>query len=126
MRKDRIYIYLPKEQHGKYQSLSQNGEWNDVFFSIIAIPVLTSCFSDIKKERTEGSYSIQDIVDQYNWFRSIMKSFRREKGFDLTEDEFDSLPSIELAQIVFNFSSVNGLTVFSDLVISGGSDDYDE
>ena len=125
MRTDRIYIYLPVEPQSHYKNLSGNSDWNDVFFAMMAIPVLASCFSDIKKEMPDGEYSIQDIEDNFKWFRSISKSYKKEKGQDLTSDDFDNTPALELAQTVFNYSTINGIESFCNLII-GRSNEVDE
>ena len=122
MNADKIYIYLPSEQREKYDQLKVDSRWNDIFFSMIAIPVLTSCFFDLKNKfncNEDDVVDINDIYEEYRWFKSVMKSYRKEKGQELDGDIFSSLPPMELAQIVLNYSSVSGLTNFCNLVISG-------
>jgi len=52
-----------------------------------------------------------------------MKSYKKEKGIDLSEEDFDSIQPLDLAQIVFNYSSVNGIDKFYDLVNNVGGDE---
>lgn len=130
MNTDKIYIYLPSEQRDKYDQLKVDSRWNNIFFSMIAIPVLTACFSDLKKTyRCEGDdvIDINGICEEYKWFKSIMKSYQKEKESGLDGETFNSINSMELAQIVLNYSSVSGLTEFCDLVINGnGGGEEDE
>lgn len=116
MKSDKIYIYLPRKQHEYYGSLKVTSEWNDIFFSMIAIPVLTACFSDLKSIFKEENYDFQLLLENYRWFKSVMKSYKKEKGIDLSDEEFQANSSLELAQIVFNYSSINGITKFFELV----------
>ena len=124
MKQDKIYIYLPAKEHDKYNSLTSFSRWNSIFFSMMAIPVLTACFSDLKNKHSEGGYDLNMIVEEYRWFKSVMNSYKKEKNKDLSDDDFDGMQPLELAQIVFNYSSVKGISNFCDLVIGmGGNED---
>ena len=130
MNADKIYIYLPSEQREKYDQLKVDSRWNDIFFSMIAIPVLASCFSDLKNKYNydgDDAPDINGIYEEYRWFKSVMKSYKKETGKDLDGEIFSSINSMDLAQIVLNYSSVSGLTKFCDLVINGnGGGEEDE
>ena len=94
-----------------------------LFFSMMAIPVLTACFSEVKALYKSGGEDLQVVLDNYKWFRAVMKSYRKEKGRDLSEEDFDSIQPLDLAQIVFNYSSVNGIDKFYALVNNVGGDE---
>lgn len=123
MKSDKIYIYLPPKQHEQYNSLKVHPEWNDIFFSMMAIPVLTACFSEVKALYKSAGEDLQAVLDNYKWFRAVMKSYKKEKGRDLSEEDFDSIQPLDLAQIVFNYSSVNGIDKFYGLVNNVGGDE---
>lgn len=123
MKSDKIYIYLPPKQHEQYNSLKVHPEWNDIFFSMMAIPVLTACFSEVKALYKDGGEDLQVVLDNYKWFRAVMKSYKKEKGRDLSEEDFESIQSLDLAQIVFNYASVKGIEKFYDLVNNVGGDE---
>lgn len=116
MKSDKIYIYLPPKEHDYYNSLKSTSDYNDMFFSMLAIPVLTSCFSELKYYHKNEGTDLAMIVENYRWFDSVLKSYKKEKSVDLSEDEFDSLQSLELAQIVFNYSSINGIDKLYNMV----------
>lgn len=121
MQADKIYIYLPTKIREKYDQLKVDSKWNDIFFSMIAIPVLTSCFSDIKSG--EQCEDLTSVIMEYRWFKSIIKSYKKETGKELDWDVFNTTSALEMAQTVFNYSSAKGLTDFCDMVINGGQVD---
>lgn len=123
MKSDKIHIYLPPKQYEQYSSLKVHPEWNDIFFSMMAIPVLTACFSELKALHKNSGEDLQTIVDNYKWFRSVMKSYKKEKGIDLNDEDFEAFQSLEFAQIVFNYSTINGIDKFHNLVNNVGGDD---
>lgn len=124
MNQDKIWIYLPEETHNRYSSLKAQSRWNDIFFSMIAIPVLIACFSEIKANYG-SDIDIDDVVEQYRWFKSVINSYKKEKNEVLDGETFSNIDSLELAQIVLNYSSVNGINSFCDLIINGGDDEQD-
>lgn len=125
MKPDKIFIYLPPKEHAKYNNLKVDPRWNDIFFSMIAIPVLSGCFSDLKGSWGD-SIDLKMIVEQYRWMRSVLNSYKKEKGIELTDEDFTNINSLTLAQIVFNYSSVNGIAKFCDLIINGGSNEDEQ
>lgn len=129
MSSDKIYIYLPSEQYGYYCQLRADSRWNDIFYSMIGMPVLTSCISELKNKFDgdgDASVDIESIVDSYRWFKSVVKSYQKETGVELNGETFGEINSLELAQVVFNYSSVNGLTNFCNLVINGSGEEDEQ
>ena len=113
---------MPPKEHAKYSNLKVDPRWNDIFFSMIAIPVLSGCFSDLKIIYG-ADIDLQTIIEQYRWMKSVLNSYKKEKGIELTNDEFSNINPLTLAQTVFNYSSVNGITKFCDLIINGGGNE---
>lgn len=127
MKQDKIYIYLPPKQHDYYNSLKSAAEYNDLFYSMLAIPVLTSCFSELQYYHKNDGVNFNMIIENYKWFKSVLNSYKKERGIELIEDEFDSLQPLELAQIVFNYSTVNGINRLYKMVNNVNiGDDGDE
>lgn len=118
MKADRIYIYMPPKEFKKYNTIKKDSRWNDIFYALIAIPVLTGCFADLKKDFSDLS-DLQIIVEQYRWMKSVIKSYKKETGVELTNEEFMNINPLNLAQVVFNYSSVHGITEFCDFIING-------
>lgn len=116
MHSDKIYIYLPAQQHDYYTTMNRLSDLNDIFFAMIAIPVLTACFAQLKEDRRNNGYDLQMLIENYRWFKSVLKSYKKEKGVELIESEFDSIQELQLAQIVFNYSTVNGINKIYTMV----------
>lgn len=122
MKRERIFIYMPTEEYIKYNSMKSLSEWSDIFFSMIAIPVLTACFSEFRNAIIGGE-DWSDISERYRWFRSVINSYKKETNKVLDEDVFNTTNPMELAQIVFNYSSVNGINKLYDLAVPGENED---
>ena len=113
MKSNNIYIYMPADAYESYTSLKTDARWNNIFYSMIAIPVLTSCFSEIKA----SNYSdVDEITDDYRWFRSVCRSYERETKKVLTADEMSNLSPMELAQTVLNYATSKGVNEFKEHV----------
>lgn len=122
MKREKIHIYLPPKEHDYYNLMKHNPSYNDIFFAMLAIPVLTSCFHELKNTKN----NLLQIKEEYEWFNSIVKSYKREKGCELTYDEFDNQTPLDLAQIVFNFSSVKGIDKLYSILSEVKGADGDE
>lgn len=125
MKNTKIHIYLPSEQHDFYSSLKSSSEWNDIFFSIMAVPVLSACLTELKSIHNNENYSLVDLAEIFRWFKSVLNSYKKETKKDLTEDEFERLQPLELAQKVINYSTVRSISKFYNLVnsVGGGEDE---
>ena len=71
---------------------------------------------------------MDDILDQHPWFNAVCISFKRKTGRELQYDELDSTNKLELAQLVLNSASCNGLKDFVDMLLGSDErgDDDDE
>lgn len=123
----KIYIQLPTEQYVQYSTTKNYAKSKNIFFAMLVIPVLSMCLNEVQQSFTDGD-EISDIINQYRWFTSICFSYKKETGKDITMDVFKSTPSLELAQLVFNYSSLIGMSDFCDMMdqINGKGDADDE
>lgn len=113
---NRINITLSPEYYSYYDNLKNTSDFNNIMFAMLAIPVLTGCIYDIKN----GEYSdIEDIYETQRWFKAVCMSYKRETGKELTLDELNDLNPVELAQIVLNNSTCNGLKDFNTCIVRG-------
>ena len=107
---DKIQVYLPAVDYDNYIALTQNSRFLDLSFAILIMPVLIDCLANIHKSVVEENYgTIEDIIDSYHWMNSIVHSYKKETGKSFTLDVFMEKSPIEIAQIVFNYSTLNGL-----------------
>ncbi|MDO4468056.1 MAG: hypothetical protein Q4C49_13825 [Bacillota bacterium] len=122
--KDKIKIYLSPENYNSYEILKNEPTYNNVFFAMLVIPVLISSLDELKRLGNENSEmnTINGIIYEYKWFKSVCFSYKKETQKDLTYEEFIDMPSLELAQIVLNYSSSSGLKDFCNLMLKGMED----
>lgn len=124
---DKIKIYLPDKHFKNYESLKMQSTYNNEFFSMLIIPVLTSCLFEIQTEaKMNNTNDISDIIYNKSWFKSICLAYERETNTKLTIDDFLDFQPLKLAQIVFNYASLKGMKDFSVLMLKGDRGDEDE
>lgn len=118
-----ITIELPREYFNSYDIIKRKKEYNNIAFSMIAIPVLSNCISEINTYEWED---IDSICDEHKWFNAVRISYKRKKGTELILENFYEMNSLELAQLVLNNASCNGLKDFENMLVGNGDDDEDE
>ena len=96
----KIKIILPEKSFEYYDALKDKEPFQNIFFSILIIPSLTYAFSEIQKLPNETE--IDDIVDKYSWFKSIVASYKKLYNIDLDYETFKQLVPLELAQCLMN------------------------
>lgn len=118
-----ITIELPREYFNSYDIIKRKKEYNNIAFSMIAIPVLSNCISEINTYEWED---IDSIYDEHKWFNAVRISYKRKKGTELILENFYEMNSLELAQLVLNNASCNGVKDFENMLVGNGDDDEDE
>ena len=118
-----ITIELPREYFNSYDIIKRKKEYNNITFSMIAIPVLSNCISEINTYEWED---IDSICDEHKWFNAVRISYKRKKGTELILENFYEMNSLELAQLVLNNASCNGVKDFENMLVGNGDDDEDE
>lgn len=118
-----ITIELPREYFNSYDIIKRKKEYNNIAFSMIAIPVLSNCISEINTYEWED---IDSICDEHKWFNAVRISYKRKKGTELILENFYEMNSLELAQLVLNNASCNGVKDFENMLVGNGNDDEDE
>lgn len=118
-----ITIMLPKEIYEHYDNIKRKSDYNNIAFSMMAIPVLAGCLEQIKQE--EGLDNIEDIINEKSWFNAVCISYKKETGNELKTDNFFDIDSYILAQKVLNNGSCNGIKDFGEMIIGtmGGMDE---
>ncbi|MFR1802322.1 MAG: hypothetical protein ACLSWS_09785 [Faecalispora jeddahensis] len=111
----KIIIYLPSAYYDCYDNIKTKRECNNIAFAILAIPVLSGCLDDISA-RYE---SMEEISGIYSWFNAVCISYMRITGNRLTFEDFYNMNKLELAQMVMNSASCNGLKDFDNMLLGG-------
>lgn len=121
-RSNHIVINLPEKFYKCYELIKMNRESNNIAFSILALPALAACLGEINDYN-----SLDDIIENYSWFKAVCISYKRVTGKELTIDDFKELNKLELAQKVLNFATCSGIADFERIIFStsDGDDDYE-
>ncbi len=112
----KIKIILPEKSFEYYDALKDKEPFQSIFFSIIVIPALTYAFSEIQKFPNE--IEIDDIIDKYSWFKSIIASYKKLHNIDLDYETFKQVMPLELAQDLMNNCTVSSFDDFYKAVTS--------
>lgn len=118
-----ITIQLPRQYFDSYESIKRKKEFNNIAFAMLAIPVLANCISEIQ---TYDWDDIESICDRHRWFNAVRISYRRKRGTELILEDFNDMNSLELAQLVLNSASCNGVKDFENMLVGKGGNDEDE
>lgn len=110
-----IIVHLPSAFYGCYDNIKTKKECNNIAFAMIAIPSLAYCLEDIYARYD----SIEEILDSHSWFNAVCISYKRRTGNALTYEEFENMSKLELAQMVLNSASCNGLKDFDNMLLGG-------
>lgn len=116
-----IVIYLPAAYYDYYNSIKMKKEYNNIAFAMLAIPVLTRCLEECAERD-----SIQEILDDYSWFNAVLISYKRMFGKELIYDDYENFNKLELAQMVLNSASCNGLKDFGDMLLGNTEEGEDD
>lgn len=120
---DYIIIAIPKEECKSYRSLKDNEDFAAIFLSILGCPALTNCLTELQKERK----TVEEIIEQYAWFKTIIKAYKNLNGVDLDDNLFEQLNCFEFSQQVLgncNVSSLSSmLTSFKNLSKNNSEDE---
>lgn len=105
----KIKIYLPPKEYDKYYSLKSNEYFQNIFFSIIAIPALTKAIQHIQDGINAEECELEDLMDDYKWLRTIIDSYNKIKQVNINTEDFKELDAVEISQVVMNNASTNAI-----------------
>ena len=94
----KIIVILSEKDFKNYQIVYTAPNYREVFFCMLLVPALqdalNSCLNLIKYEGKD----VEDVCDQYHWFRSIRTAYQRLEGKELTLEELKNMSASLLAQ----------------------------
>jgi len=93
---NKIIIKMPHLSYNQYDRLKYIKRYQNLFFSLFAIPILAMSLNELKKT------SFDDLDVQYRWFLSVKKAYKDINSQDLNEESFEKLDTFKFAQLVFN------------------------
>lgn len=123
----KIVISLPEEEFTYYDNLRKNDNFQNIFFSMIAIPALTYCLKEFQDAIKIGGYDLDSIEMEYNWFISVKNAYKKQYGVELTESILKNDNVSVISQKLLNDGNLNGIKdLFSISVgrkLYGGEED---
>ena len=123
----KIVISLPDEEFIYYDSLRRNDNFQNIFFSMIAIPALTYCLKEFQDSIRTGDYDLDSIELEYNWFISVKKAYKNQYNIELSEEILKNCNVSVVAQKLLNNGNLKGIKDLFDISIGrrtyGGEED---
>ena len=123
----KIVISLPDETFKYYDSLRKNDNFQNIFFSMLAIPALTYCLKEIQDLLVIGEYDLDSIEMEYNWFISVKNAYKKQYGIELEEKTLKECNVSVVAQKILNDGNLNGIKDLFEISVGrkmyGGEDD---
>lgn len=107
--RNKIQIFIPAKEFSVYDRLKNNDNFNNIFFSILAIPALSQALLETKNKIISEGYTIEDIELEYNWFISVEKAYKKIKNIDLTYEIFVNEDVNIMAQSLLNFGTIKAI-----------------
>lgn len=121
-----IVICLPEKEFNYYDTLRKNDIFQNIFFSMLAIPALTNCLQEFQDNINAGKYDLDSIELDYIWFSSVKKAYKNLVNTELTEEVFNNINIPALSQKLLNNGTLNGIKDLFDISMRkyyGGDDD---
>ena len=123
----KIVISLPEEEFTYYDNLRKNDNFQNIFFSMIAIPALTYCLKEFQDAVRLGDYDLDSIEMEYNWFISVKKAYKKQYGVELTENILKNDNVSVISQKLLNDGNLNGIKDLFNISVGrklyGGEED---
>lgn len=94
----KIIVTLSEKDFKNYQIVYTAPNYREVFFCMLLVPALQDALNNCLNLIKHDGKDIDDICDQYLWFRSIMTAYQRLEGKELTSEELKAMPASLLAQ----------------------------
>lgn len=114
-----IKISLPSKEYGYYTNMKNDSNYQNIFFSVLAIPALNYALSKVQEEDYETA------MLKYDWLQSVTDSYKKIYDHDIEED-WGKL-EYEVAQKLLNDAVTKSIDDFYFLMIdryrSGGEND---
>lgn len=117
---NKIYIKMSKQSFDIYDNIKDNDFYKNIFFSSLTVPALTYALNEVKGQ------DVDDLCLEKSWFNSICKQYRNVFKEELTQQKFEKINPVELAQALMNTpisKSINDLYDMAMMPAGGGNDE---
>lgn len=118
----KVIFYLPEEQWNRYEKTKRIGKFQNLYFSILAIPALVYAIQELEKKDA----TLDQLRMDYSWFNAFLLSYKNINNHELTDEEFLTMNAYLEVQKLMNTPVTKALDDIFDLtMIGGGEEDGD-
>ena len=113
----KINILLPDEAYKNFNFIKQNPNLISVGLGLLAVPALACSLNSLKLSLKSDDSSIDELFDEYDWFRSVCDSYLNTYKRELTKDDLLEGDCFIIAQEILGSSlieSLNDITKFRE------------
>ena len=94
----KISISLSKNDYNNYKIIYTVPTYKEVFFNMLLIPSLIEGLALCKNLINDNFKDLEDVGNQYTWFRSIELAYKKLHGNELKLEDFKVMSPVFLAQ----------------------------
>lgn len=117
----KIIISLPEEQWNTYDKTKRIKKFENMYFSIIAIPALSYALSSLQAK----SENVDSLRMDYKWFNSFAIQYEIiHEGKELIDEDFIKMNTYLESQLILNLAVTKSLDdIFGLTMVGFGGDD---
>lgn len=104
----KLQILLPNDEYEYYDQMQHNKKLTNLFFTIVVLPTLQEALSKMQIELNMDK-TLEQLSYKYLWFDTILKIYKSNTGFEMTEDKFKDISILKLSQNLINNCVCNGI-----------------
>ena len=122
---DKITISLPEVQWNRYESTKRQTKFQDMYFSILAVPALAYALTKLRAENDNSDIATLRIESKL--FSVFVDAYEKGTKAELDDETFfvQDFNCYKAAQMVLNSPITKAIDVIFDLTVSGGNADED-
>ena len=121
----KITITLSEKDFKNYKVIYTVDTYKEVFFNMLLVPALIEGLSLCKMVLVDEDKDLEDVGNQYYWFRSIQSAYKKLNGKDLPLDDFKKMSPASFAQEILGKplgSSLEKLVAETQRIESSGEE----
>ena len=115
----KINILLPDGAYKNFNFIKQNPNLISVGLGLLAVPALAFSLNSLKLSLKSDDSSIDELFDEYDWFRSVCESYFNTYKRELTKDDLLEDDCFIIAQDILGSSLVESLNSITKLREAG-------
>ncbi|MCR4661534.1 MAG: hypothetical protein K5765_05990 [Clostridia bacterium] len=106
----KITISMSNDSYNNCKIIDTVPVYKEVIFNMLLVPALIEGLSICKNFIQEGAVDLDDVTNKYVWFRSILSTYKRFFGIELTKEDFINESPALLAQKLLGMPLGESLT----------------